>query len=184
MGTGLSVDAFSICVACGIYDARMRVRRAFVVATMFAASQFVMPLLGWMCVRTVSEHFSVFERLIPWIALVLLVTLGGNMLYESFCHKEDSYAVRNYGLGFIFLQSVATSIDTLTVGFATSAYSFYEAFTSALTIGLSTFAVCLPGVFIGKALGNTRLSKSAGFIGGIILLIVGFEIFISSFTRG
>ena len=79
-GVGLSMDAFSISVANGIVEPEMKKFRMFKIAGVYAVFQFIMPVLGWLLVPTVSEMFSVFHKFIPWIALILLLFIGGKMV--------------------------------------------------------------------------------------------------------
>ena len=180
LGVGLAMDAFSVSLANGLNDPCMRVRRMSLTAGVFALFQFAMPLIGWFCVRTVATYFTAFERLIPWIALLLLGFIGGKMLLEGIKSKDcdcdaDKPAV---GFGGLLVQGVATSIDALSVGFTISDYNLPEALLSCLLIGLVTFIVCYAGILIGKKAG-TRLAGKAGILGGVILIAIGLEIFIT-----
>ncbi|MBQ3583185.1 MAG: manganese efflux pump, partial [Lachnospiraceae bacterium] len=73
-----------------------------------------MPMAGWICVHTIVGKFKSFEKFIPWIALILLVFIGGKMLIESF-EKEESEAESKskMSFGLLMMQGVATSIDAL-----------------------------------------------------------------------
>ena len=82
------------------------------------------------------------------------------------------------GVGALLLQGVATSIDALSVGFTISDFSFPMALTECLVIGCVTFVLCFSGVFIGKKFG-TRLAGKASILGGVILILIGFEIFLT-----
>ena len=75
---------------------------------------------------------------------------------------------------------MATSIDALSVGFTISDYNWAEALLACGIIGVLTFFICFAGIFIGKKLG-TKLADKAGIFGGVILIIIGLEIFITSF---
>ena len=77
------------------------------------------------------------------------------------------------------MQGVATSIDALSVGFTIAHYDALKAVVAALLIAAVTFIICLAGIFIGKKAG-TKLADRAGILGGIILILIGLEIFITS----
>jgi len=180
LGIGLAMDAFSVSLANGLNEPCMRRRRMTVVAGIFAAFQFAMPLIGWICVSTVAQHFKAFEKLIPWIALSLLGFIGGKMLLEGIrggdsCDEEKPAV----GLMGLLVQGVATSIDALSVGFTIADYRFSEALLACLLIGGVTFFICFAGIAIGKKAG-TRLAGKAGVFGGAILVFIGLEIFITS----
>ena len=84
LGIGLAMDAFSVSMANGLKEVKMRKKRMFLIAFTFAFFQFAMPMIGWICVHTIVTYFHAFEKLIPWIALILLAFIGGNMLKEGF----------------------------------------------------------------------------------------------------
>jgi len=179
LGVGLAMDAFSVSLANGLNEPCMRKRRMSAIAGVFAAFQFAMPLIGWVCVSTIAHHFKVFEKCIPWIALILLGYIGGKMLYEGIrnCGEGDCEAAA-VGLTGLLVQGVATSIDALSVGFTIADYSFLQAVLSCLIIGGVTFFICWAGLFIGRHAG-TRLSGRAGILGGVILIFIGVEIFVT-----
>ena len=179
LGVGLAMDAFSVSLANGLNEPRMRKYKMCGMAGIFAAFQFAMPLIGWILVSTAAKLFGVFEKMIPWIALALLGYIGGKMLYEGIKNdgEEESPAV---GLKGVLVQGVATSIDALSVGFTISDYNFLEAVIACLVIGIVTFFICYAGLEMGKKAG-TKLAGKAGILGGAILIIIGLEIFITSF---
>ena len=76
------------------------------------------------------------------------------------------------------LQGIATSIDALSVGFTIAEYDWFAATVAALLIALVTFILCAIGIFIGQKAG-TRLAGKAGILGGVILIAIGLEIFIT-----
>ena len=180
LGVGLAMDAFSVSLANGLHEPRMGRGRMCGIAGVFAFFQALMPMLGWVCVHTVVEHFRSFERLIPWIALALLVFIGGKMLWEGLHDSGDEEAESaGVGPGALLVQGVATSIDALSVGFTISDYILSEALLACLLIGAVTFIICFAGLAIGRKAG-TRLTNSAGILGGTILIFIGLEVFIQN----
>lgn len=177
LGVGLAMDAFSVSLANGMNDSKMKTPRMCMIAGVYTFFQFLMPLLGWICVHTIVSIFGVFEKFIPWIALVLLLFIGGKMLISSVFNKEEENKNTSLGFGTLIVQGVATSIDALSVGFTISDYGLLTAILSAGIIGVVTFIICFAGLGIGKKLG-TKLSSAAGIIGGIILILIGIEIFV------
>ena len=180
LGVGLAMDAFSVSLANGLNEPCMRKRRMWFIAGIFAFFQALMPLIGWVCVHTVVEHFQAFESLIPWIALALLGFIGGKMLIEGIKNEEeDVCAVKGLGLAALLVQGIATSIDALSVGFTIAHYDLFSAVFAALIIGAVTLVICMGGLVIGRKAG-TKLAGKAGILGGVILIFIGLEIFISS----
>jgi len=177
LGIGLAMDAFSVSLANGLSDPLMKTKKQVGIAGTFAFFQSVMPMLGWICVHTVLQYFTKFELAIPWIALVLLGFIGGKMLYDGVKNKEEEQKA-GVGLVALLVQGVATSIDALSVGFTIAEYIIWHALLACLIIGIITFGICLLGLYFGKKFG-TKLAGKANILGGVILIAIGLEIFIS-----
>lgn len=180
LGVGLAMDAFSVSLANGLNEPRMKLGKMTFVAGMFAFFQALMPMIGWVCVHTIVQYFSSFEKWIPWIALSLLGYIGVKMLIDGIKCRGCEVELRAVTLGALIVQGVATSIDALSVGFTIADYNLVEALLAALVIAAVTFVICLGGIVIGKKVG-TKLAGKAGILGGVILIFIGLEIFITSF---
>ena len=178
LGVGLAMDAFSVSIANGLNEPFMKRRKMFTVSTVFAFFQFVMPLIGWFCVSTFVRYFKAFQPFIPYIALALLAFIGGKMIRDGIKCDGECEECSAVGVGGLILQGIATSIDALSVGFTTASYNFAGALISSLIIGAVTFIICFIGIIIGKKIGNA-LSNKATILGGIILILIGLEIFIT-----
>ena len=180
LGVGLAMDAFSVSLANGLNEPNMKKSKITGVAGLFAIFQGLMPLIGWICVHTIVQYFSWFEKLIPWIALILLCYIGGKMLFDSIKNKDTvTEEVKRLGLTTLLIQGVATSIDALSVGFTIADYTLTLALLAVLIIAIVTFFICFAGILIGKKFG-TKLAGKAGILGGVILIFIGLEIFITS----
>ena len=177
LGVGLAMDAFSVSLANGLHDPHMSRRRGAIIAGTFGVFQAVMPMAGWLCVHTIVELFSAFEKFVPWIALALLGYIGGKMLLEGI-KGEESEEAAELSAGALFMQGVATSIDALSVGFTISEYGWLMALVCSLIVATVTFFLCEAGLSLGKKFG-TKLSGKASILGGVILIGIGLEIFIS-----
>ena len=178
LGVGLAMDAFSVSLANGLQEPAMKKKKMCGIAGVFALFQAIMPMLGWICVHTILQYFKAFEKFIPWIALILLLLIGGKMLIEGIKSKDDEVEQYRLGISALLVQGVATSIDALSVGFTIAEYGFLMALVCACMIAVVTFVICLTGLAIGKKFG-TIFSGKATIFGGIILIIIGFEIFIT-----
>ena len=181
LGVGLAMDAFSVSIANALNETRMKKSRMCFIAGVYAFFQFAMPMIGWICVHTVVEYFSKFEAFIPWIALALLLWIGGKMIWEAL-HPEDEEsetggAVTKLTFTTLLIQGVATSIDALSVGFTIADYGLLMAFVASLIIAVVTFAICMTGLLIGKKAGE-KLGSKATLLGGVILVGIGIEIFV------
>lgn len=178
LGAGLAMDAFSVSVANALAEPHMKKGRMCAIAGVFAAFQAFMPMTGWICVHTVVSYFTSFERFVPWIALILLVAIGTKMLIEGIRYKDEETDRTGPGVATLMLQGVATSIDALSVGFAIADHTPIMALCSALIIAAVTFIICMVGLIIGKKAG-TKYSGKASMLGGIILILIGIEIFLT-----
>ena len=189
LGVGLAMDAFSISVANGIVEPGMKKSRMLKIAGVYAISQFLMPMAGWFLVTTVAEILTAFHKFIPFIALILLLFIGGKMIVEGIRDKKKGNAedegTKEEGTsrltwGALIVQGVATSIDALSVGFTIADYSALRAFAASLIIGAVTLVICLCGLIFGKKIG-ARFVSTATIIGGAILIVIGIEIFVKGF---
>ncbi len=179
LGVGLAMDAFSVSLANGLREPCMSRLRIAGIAGIFALFQAAMPMTGWALVHTAAEMFGAFEKWIPWIALVLLCWIGGKMLWEGL-HPDcdgDVCTVGRTTFGALLVQGVATSIDALSVGFTIAGYGWAMALACACIIAAVTFVLCSLGVVLGKKFG-TKLAGKAGILGGVILIVIGIEIFL------
>lgn len=176
LGVGLAMDAFSVSLANGLNEPKMRKKKMCEVAGVFAVFQALMPMIGWVCVHTILQSFQAFGRIIPWIALFLLLYIGGKMLLDGIRGKEED-APSGVGFSALMIQGIATSIDALSVGFTIAEYDLVMALVCAGLIALITFVICMVGLVLGKKFG-TKFAGKATVFGGIILILIGIEIFV------
>lgn len=177
MAIGLAMDAFAVSITNGMLIAGVNIKHALRIAAYFGFFQAAMPLIGWLAGINFRNYIGMFDH---WIALILLGFIGGKMVRESIdlkkesCPTEDQkkHDIDNKTLLFM---AVATSIDALAAGvsFALLDTTIIEA---CILIGAITFIICFSGVLIGKKC-NVLLKSRAELIGGIILIIIGLEIF-------
>lgn len=180
IGVAYAMDAFSVSLANGLSEPKMKKRKMAGIAGVFSAFQFAMPMIGWICVSTIAQQFKAFEKFIPWIALALLGYIGGKMLIEGIKSRNECSIERPaVGLGALIVQGIATSIDALSGGFTIAHYNVFEALISCIIIAVVTFVICYVGIIIGKKSG-TCLAGKANILGGAILLAIGLKIFIES----
>ena len=180
LGAGLAMDAFSVSIANALNESQMKKSRMCFIAGVYAFFQFAMPMIGWLCVHTIVELFGKFDAFIPWIALILLLYIGGKMIWDALhgvVEAEEESCVSKLTFSVLVVQGIATSIDALSVGFTIADYGFLMAFTASLIIALVTFVICMIGLVIGKKAGE-HLGSKATLIGGLILVGIGIEIFI------
>ena len=162
LGVGLAMDAFSVSLANGLNEPAMHKKKMCVIAGTFGFFQALMPMIGWVCVHTIIEYFKMFEKFIPWIALILLLFIGGKMVKEGIQDGAEEVEKAKVGALALLIQGIATSIDALSVGFTIAEYDF----------------ISFTGLILGKKCG-TKFSNKATILGGAILIAIGIEIFVS-----
>lgn len=182
LGIGLAMDAFSVSIADGLNEPKMKKGKFFSIAGVFAFFQALMPLTGWICVHTVIKYFKIFEKFIPWIALILLVFIGMKMIIEAVRNKGKEEVAGVLTIRLLIVQGIATSIDALSAGFTIAEYGILSALLCAGIISVVTFIICIVGLLIGKKVGD-KLSTKAQIFGGIILIGIGLEIFVSGMIK-
>lgn len=178
LGVGLAMDAFSVSLANGLNEPNMKKKKLCGIAGVFAFFQALMPMIGWICVHTMLQYFKSFEKFIPWIALILLLLIGGKMLIDGIKNKDSDEEKPKVGFIALLIQGIATSIDALSVGFTIAEYGLSMAIVCSIIIAVVTFIICVIGLIIGKKFG-TKLSNKATIFGGVILILIGLEIFIT-----
>ena len=160
----------------------------------FAVQRIMMPFSFFSNIykTTFNENFHMmrqcrlcnlksFQKFIPWIALILLLFIGGKMLIEGIQNLKKDPEERNphiLKIKELVFQGVATAIDALSVGFTIANYNLLKAFIASVIIGVVTMVLCLIGVSIGRKVG-TKIGDKATIIGGIILIAIGIEIFVT-----
>lgn len=177
LGVGLAMDAFAVSMSNGLKDSKMNVAKALLIALTFALFQGVMPYIGYLLGHV---FISYIEKFIPIIALVLLSFLGIKMIVDSIKSKkdkEDSKEYKGLTIKLLLIQAVATSIDALSTGITFADSTYLNALLCVSIIAVVTFIICILGVYIGKKFGVIFANK-ADIIGGVILIIIGLEIFI------
>lgn len=183
IGIGLSMDAFAVSVCKGLSFKKINAKNTITVGLYFGIFQAGMPIIGYLLGTTFAEYIKRYDHI---LAFLLLVFLGGKMIYEAL---KDDFSGDNDSLkvGEMLLLSIATSIDALAVGIT---FAFLEnnkglsIYPSAAIIGIITFLLSSTGVLIGKKFGE-RLQRKAEIVGGLILIIIGAKILIEhSFFGG
>ena len=174
LAVSLSMDAFAVSLCKGLAMEKLKARHCITVGAWFGAFQALMPLLGYLLGSTFADRITSIDH---WIAFVLLVLIGGNMIREAFGedgeeHEEEMDAPLR--IKEMFLLAIATSIDALAVG-VTFAFLKYPIVESIIIIGCTTFVLSIIGVYVGNVFGN-KYEKKAQIAGGIILIGIGIKI--------
>ena len=178
LAVGLSMDAFAVSVCKGLAMKQITFEKAAIVGAWFGGFQALMPLIGWLLGSRFKSYITAIDH---WIAFVLLLIIGANMIKESFDKSEES---ANASLGFkiMLMLAIATSIDALAVG-VTFAFLKVAIVSAVSFIGIVTFVCSAAGVKIGSIFG-TKYSKKAELFGGVVLILIGSKILVEGLIAG
>ncbi len=171
LAVGLSMDAFAVSVCKGLATGRVTARHTLTAGVWFGGFQALMPLIGWL----LGVRFQTFiTKIDHWIAFILLVLIGLNMVRESRQEEELSDTDASFTARVMFPLAVATSIDALTVGI-TFAFLQVQIIPAITLIGLTTFVISAVGVKAGSVVGMRGRAR-AEMIGGVVLILIGTKI--------
>ena len=173
IGIGLAMDAFSVSVSDGIILKSPKPQQAAKIALFFGGFQFLMPCIGFLLGSAFARYIESFDH---WIAFVLLVFIGGKMIFEAIKKDEDEDIKNPLSSSTLLILAVATSIDALAVGVTFATVSVPIIWAAAI-IGVVTFFISATGVYIGSRCGNLFGNK-AEIIGGLVLCGIGIKILI------
>lgn len=187
LAVGLSMDAFAVSVCKGLAMSKINFKSAAICGVWFGGFQALMPMVGYLLGASFAGYITVMT---PWIAFVLLLIIGGNMIREA-CSKCDceEEADPKLDVKTMFAMAVATSIDALAVGvtFAMVPARMMAAWSAlqntvlaVIIIGLTTFILSCVGVKVGNVFGS-QYEKRAELVGGCILVCLGLKILVESF---
>ena len=169
IAVGLAMDAFAVSVCKGLSMSKMEWKKAVIIGLYFGGFQALMPLIGYILGVGFEDKIKSIDH---WIAFILLVFIGINMIKEAFETKEES----NDKIDFktMIILSIATSIDALAVG-VTFAFLNVNIMLAISLIGIITFIISMIGVKIGNVFGDKYETK-AELAGGFILIFLGAKI--------
>lgn len=169
LAIALSMDAFAVSIGLGSKRLKATQSLAVMAGIYFGLFQGFMPLIGYLGGKGVLGWVEAYAS---WIAFVLLLLIGGKMIYESLSEgiEED---ISNITHKVMLMLAIATSIDAMAAGFTLTLLEV-SPFMACAIIGITTFIFSYAGVFIGVKSG-TWLESKAELLGGIILILIGFK---------
>ena len=166
LAVGLSMDAFAVSICKGLSLGKITKKHMAVAGAWFGGFQALMPLIGYFLGSFFADMITKYAH---WIAFVLLIIIGGNMLKEAMGEDEKVDACMD--AKEMFLLAIATSIDALAVGVT-------FAFLKVQIVPAVSFVCSAIGVKIGSIFGSKYRSK-AEFCGGVILILIGLKILLN-----
>ena len=169
LAVALSMDAFAVAIGLGAKHQKRSKYLALTAACYFGLFQALMPLIGYLAGKGVLGWIATYA---PWVAFILLVSIGAKMIYESL-HTGIEDKLKNITHRVMFMLAVATSMDAMAAGFVLNLLSV-NALLACLVIGATTFCFSYIGVIVGEKSG-TQLENKAELLGGVILILMGFK---------
>lgn len=170
LAVALSMDAFAVSIGLGSKHIKNTTSLAIMSGIYFGLFQGLMPLMGYIGGKSVLGWVEAYA---PLIAFILLLLIGGKMIYEAFAEGiEEDIAIITHRVMLIL--AIATSIDAMAAGFTLTILDV-NPFIACTIIGITTFCFSWAGVFIGTKTG-TWLESKAELLGGIILILIGLKI--------
>ncbi len=174
LGLGLSVDAFAASVGKGAALGRPKLQDAIRIGLIFGTFEALMPCIGWLIGKAVATWFAHYGG---WIAFLLLVGVGGHMIWEArhgdLALGADTPRGRG-GMVNIALTALATSVDALAVGVSLAVLGI-PLLAACIIIGGVTTLIATGGVLVGRHAG-VWLGRYAEIGGGAVLILIGAAI--------
>lgn len=173
LAVGLSMDAFSVAVCKGLSVQKLQKKHYLIVSAWFGGFQALMPAIGYLLGSAFRKYIENYDH---WVAFVLLVLIGINMLREAFSKKEDEETNdSSFSFKSMLVLAVATSIDALAVGVSFALLTDVNITAAVLFIGAITFILSAIGLKVGNLFG-TKYKQKAEIVGGVILILIGVKI--------
>lgn len=171
LAVGLSMDAFAVSVCKGLSTRKLCPKHYLLIGLWFGGFQALMPTLGYFLGTTFERYITSVDH---WVAFVLLLIIGGNMIKEGFS-KDEEEVNASFSVKTMFLLAVATSIDALAVGITFALLPDVNIVAAVLFIGTTTFIISAVGLKVGNVFG-LKYKNKAEIVGGVILVLIGTKI--------
>ena len=176
LSISLALDCFAVSCTAGVFQPKLKLHQVLLFAFFFGFFQAMMPLIGWFCGEALVGYIS---RFAPWIAFLILLFIGGKMIYEGIRNKEENARFDITRFRNVMLLSVATSIDALAVGFGFAMVQTVRIGWAILNIGLASFLLSLLGYGLTSRWSTRIKANIAEIIGGIVLIAIGLKILLT-----
>lgn len=172
---GLSMDSLAVSVTCGALMRQCSAWNLIRISGILALFQASMTIIGFMAGIGFEQYIRSYDH---WIAFLLLLYLGGKMIFDSFKSDEetDECRCRQISNKNLCSMGLATSIDALAVGISLAILDT-PLVPLTLIVGITTFLFAAFGVYFGCHIGR-KMDIKLELIGGIILIAIGTKILI------
>ncbi|HUF76051.1 MAG TPA: manganese efflux pump, partial [Longimicrobiales bacterium] len=148
LALGLALDCTAVAAATGVAVARVRLRDALKMATIFGTMQALLGSLGWIGGVGVTRFIAAWDH---WVAFGLLVLIGGKMVVEGLREEPEDEDVEEEAASFrlsrLLLLGLATSIDSAAVGITLPLLEFPIGLAIAI-IGAASFVLTIVALYL------------------------------------
>lgn len=176
LAIALSIDACVVSFSNGLIFTQNKRINSLILAFSVGFFQFLMPVIGYFAAQSVSKYVESFAQ---WIVFIIFILLGAKFIKDAFKKEKEEKLHCYFCFSYIFLVSVATSIDALGAG-VSIAFSKINIWFPAIIIGLVTFLNSLFGFWSGY-LFKKFPTKNLEITAGLILICLAFKILLESF---
>lgn len=173
LAIGLSMDSLAVSVTGGAVISKCKACHIIKVGAVMGIFQAGMTVIGYLAGMGFQKYITAIDH---WIAFILLLYLGGKMVYDSTLNNEEDCKANPLCYKTLFGLGLATSIDALAVGISL-AFLQTTILLAASTIGIITFVVSGFGVYFGSRFGR-KFDLKLDLIGGLILIGIGTKILV------
>ncbi|WP_019243214.1 MULTISPECIES: manganese efflux pump MntP [Bacillus] len=167
MAFALGMDSFSVGLGMGMF--KLRLRQIALIALTVGFFHILMPLLGMITGRFLSDQFGVFAT---YAGGLLLVLLGIGMFISGLKGEKDSF-IAPIGMGLIIF-ATSVSLDSFSVGLTLGIYGARTILAITL-FGLMATILTLLGLLIGRKV-QGLLGIYSQVIGGSVLFAFGIKL--------
>lgn len=169
MAFALGMDAFSLSVGMGMIG--LRYKHIFKIGLIIGLFHVIMPFLGVIIGRFLSQYFGMITIMIGGC---LLLILGGQMIYSAvFRNNREEKILKPVGIGLI-LFSITVSLDSFSVGLSLGMIGT-KTIVTVISFGLMSMFLSWFGLIIGKKV-QGYVGKYGEILGGCILLAFGIKL--------
>ncbi|WP_034670809.1 manganese efflux pump MntP family protein [Ectobacillus panaciterrae] len=167
MAFALGLDAFSVSLGMGMVH--LRLRQIFYIGLTIGAFHVIMPLLGILIGRLLTEKFG---SMAITAGGILLMGLGFHIIYSSLLKSEGSNMAPS-GLG-LYLFAFSVSLDSFSVGLSLGIYGA-RTWATLVIFGLTSAILTWSGLLMGRH-AKKVLGTYGEMLGGSILVGFGLKL--------
>ncbi len=166
IAVSLSMDAFSLSLAYGIEG--ITSKNKIILSLVIGIYHFIMPLIGLICSKIITNHLIVNIHI---IASIILILIGLELIFS-----KENVGKLIFSIIGILLFGLTVSLDSLSVGIGISAIT-NNYFATFLTFAITASFFTYLGLYSGNII-NQKIGAHSKILGGIILIIIALIILI------